>query len=65
MHPLAFARFLSLVQRYHNPVCQEHTGAEVIDRDADAHWAVSGFPGNRHQPAHTLGDLVEAGSVAI
>jgi hypothetical protein len=47
------------------PVRQQEAGRGVIDRDADAHRALPGQPGDRHQPAHTLGDLVHASAPGI
>ena len=43
----------------------EDAGAEVGDRDADAHRALPGQAGDRHQPAHALRDLVEARAQAV
>src|SRR6185437_740329 len=43
----------------------ENAGGEIGDRDADAHRPLPGQAGDRHQPAHALRDLVEAGAVAI
>src|SRR6185312_1618430 len=62
---LAFAGFLTLQQRDQNAHSAEDAGGEVGDGNADAHRALSRQPGDRHEPAHALGDLVEAGPVAI
>ena len=43
----------------------EDAGAEVGDRDADAHRALAGQAGDRHQAAHALRDLVEAGPLRV
>ena len=41
------------------------SGGEVGDRNADAHRPLARQAGDRHQPAHALRDLVEAGPVGI
>ena len=38
---------------------------QIGHRNADAHRPTPGHPGDRHQPAHALRDLVEARTVAI
>ena len=43
-------------------LAQEHAGGGVGDGDADAHRAMPGFAGDRHQAAHALHDLVDAGA---
>src|SRR5262249_48186051 len=40
-------------------------GREVGHRDANAHGAFTGRAGDRHQPAHALRDLIEAGPLVI
>ena len=65
LHPLAFARLLALQQRDEDAHRAEDPGGEIGDRDADAHRTLAGQAGDRHQPAHALGDLIEAGPVAI
>ena len=65
LHPLPLARFLALDQRHRDAVGAEDAGAEVGDRDADAHRALPRQAGDRHQPAHALRDLVEARAHAI
>ena len=40
-------------------------GADVGDRDADAHRPLPGQAGDRHQAAHALRDLVEARAVGV
>ena len=42
------------------PLGREDPGAQIGDRDADAHRALPGSSGDRHQSAHALRDLVEA-----
>ena len=41
---------------------QQQARGQVGDRDADAHRPAAGLAGDRHQPAHALGDLVDAGA---
>ena len=43
----------------------EQSGAQVGHRNTDAHRPVSRQAGDRHQPAHALRDLVEAGPVSV
>ncbi len=57
---LALAGFLALEQRDQDAHGAEQPGAEIGDRDADAHRPLPGQPGDRHQAAHALRDLVEA-----
>ena len=47
------------------PMRGEQAGAEIGDRNADAHRPLPRQAGDRHQPAHALGDLVEARPVGI
>src|SRR3974390_60581 len=63
--PLAFAGHLALQQRGEDPHGAEEAGGQVGDRDANAHGPLTRQAGDRHQPAHALGDLVEAGAVAV
>src|SRR5207237_4920666 len=44
-------------------VGEVHAGGEVGDRDADPPEAAAGRAGDAHQPAHALGDLIDAGLV--
>ncbi len=62
---LAFLRLLALEQCNEDAHRAEQPGAEIGDRDADAHRALPGQAGDRHQPAHALSDLVEAGPIGI
>ena len=61
LHPLAFARLLALQQRHQDAHRAEDAGGQIGDRNADAHRALAGQAGDRHQPAHALRDLIEAG----
>ena len=44
---------------------EQVAGSQVVDRDADAHRALAGQAGDRHQAAHALGDLVDAGAMTV
>src|SRR5712672_2514606 len=57
---LALARLLALQERGENTHRAGQSGRQVGDRDADPHRPLAGQAGDRHQPAHALGDLVEA-----
>ncbi len=61
----AFAGALALQERHHDPLGQEAAGREIGDRDADPHRALTRQAGDRHQPAHALGDLVDAGAIGV
>ena len=61
---LALLRLLALEQRHQDAERAEQAGAEIGDRDADAHRPLA-QAGDRHQPAHALRDLVEARPVGI
>jgi hypothetical protein len=63
--PLALARHLALQQRDQDAHRAENPRRQIGDRDADPHRSLPRQPGDRHEPAHALGDLVEAGPVAI
>ena len=65
LHPLALAGLLALEQRDHDAVRAEDSGAQVRDRDTDAHRSLPRQSGDRHQAAHALRDLVEARAHAI
>ncbi len=62
---LALVRFLALEQRDQDAERREQSGAEIGDRNADAHRPLPRQAGDRHQPAHALRDLVEAGPVGV
>ena len=62
---LPFAGHLALVQRSQNAERAEQPGAQVCDRNADTHRTLPRQPGDRHQPAHALRDLVEARAVLV
>ena len=52
-------------QRDENAHRAEDPGRQIGDRDADAHRPLPRQAGNRHQPAHSLRDLIETRTVAI
>src|SRR5262249_4671292 len=60
MHPLAFAGALALEEREGDPIGEGQASRNVVDRDSDAHGTLAGMSGNRHDPAHALGDLIHA-----
>src|SRR5208337_5444856 len=62
---LPLFRLLPLQQRHQNTERAKQAGAQIGDRDADAHRALPGQAGDRHQPAHALRNLVDARAVAI
>src|SRR5262245_942414 len=62
---LAFLRLLALEQRNHDAERAEQPGTEVRDRNPDPHRPLPGQAGDRHQAAHALRDLVEAGPARI
>ena len=59
------ARALPLVQRDEDADGEVEPGRQVGDRDADARRLGAGQPGDAHQPAHALGDLVDAAPVGV
>ena len=65
LDPLAAPRLLALDDGDGDAVRAEDAGAKVGDRDADAHRALAGQSGDRHQPAHALRDLVESRPQAV
>ena len=63
--PLALAGVLAVEQREQDALAEEHAGRRVRDRDAGAHRPSPRLAGHRHQPAHALDDLIDAGAVAV
>src|SRR5439155_19590496 len=51
--------------RRHDPERGEEARRDVGDRGAGAYGSLSGKPCYRHEPAHALGNLVEARPVAV
>src|SRR5262245_878644 len=62
---LAFLRPLALEQRNHDAERAEQPGTEVRDRNPAPHRPLPGQAGDRHQAAHALRDLIEAGPAGI
>src|SRR5664279_5715001 len=65
LHPLAFARNLALQQCGENAGGAEQSRGEVRHGNADPHRALVRRAGDRHQPAHALRDLIEAGTLVV
>ena len=65
LHVLALAGFFALQQRRENAERRKQSGAEIGNRDADAHRSLPRQARDRHQPAHALRDLVEARAAGI
>ena len=63
--PLALAGALAIVEREDHRLGQQQARGEVGDRDADPHRAAARLAGDRHQPAHALRDLVDAGPCGV
>ncbi len=57
--------FLALQQRDQDAERREQSGAEIGDRNADAHRPLPRQAGDRHQAAHALRDLIEARPVGV
>src|SRR5688572_2330522 len=62
LHPLALARGLALEESDGHAVRGEDAAAQVRDRDAHPQRAVPRQARHRHEAAHALRDLVEAGA---
>ena len=65
VEPLPLAGFFPLNECHQHAERAEYAGSQVGDRDADAHRSAARLTGNRHESAHPLGDLIEAGAVDI
>ncbi len=65
MDPLPLARLLALEEGDGHAICGEDAAAEIGDRDADAQRTVPRQSRDRHEPAHALRDLVEAGTIGV
>src|SRR5450759_4410780 len=61
VQPLPFARGFALQQRDQNTLGRENTSAQIGDRNTHAHRALFRQARDRHQPAHALCNLIEAG----
>lgn len=65
LHPLALAGDVALQQRRQYAHGAEQAGGEVGDGNADPHRAFARRAGDRHQPAHALGDLIETRPLVV
>ena len=65
LNPLAFAGLLALEQGDEDAHRAEDAGGEVGDGDAGANGTLAGEARDGHQPAHALGDLVEARAIGV
>ncbi len=65
LHPLALTRALALVQRDEDAEREVEAGGEVRHRDAHARRLGARQPGDAHQPAHALRDLVDATALGV
>src|SRR6266478_9831712 len=63
--PLPHAASLALDQRHQHRLSEQEAGAKIVDRNADPHRALTRQAGDRHQPAHALGDLVDARPLGV
>ena len=65
LHPLALAGHFAFQQRGQDAQGARQPGAQVGNGHAGAHRPLAGQPGDGHQPAHALRDLVEARAAVI
>src|SRR5258707_8054253 len=65
LDPLTFAGNFAFQQSDQNSHSAENPGAEIRNRNTDAYRTLTRKTGYRHQPAHTLGDLVKTRALAI
>ena len=59
VHDLPAPAALALEERQRDPLGGEDAGQQVADRNARPRGAALGRPGDAHEAAHPLGDLVE------
>ena len=52
-------------QRGHDPEREQVARRQIRDRDAHPHRPLPWRPGDAHQPAHALGDLIDAGARGV
>src|SRR5580658_5476188 len=64
-HPAANPGAFAVEDRHHAAQRQQVAGGQVVDRDADAHRPAARLAGDRHQPAHALRDLIDAGTMPV
>src|SRR5690606_38766457 len=65
VHPLALPGALALEEGEQDALREEAASREVRDRNTDAHGALAGEPGDGHEAAEALRDLVDAGAVGV
>src|SRR6187455_122573 len=65
LHPLPFAGFGTLDQRKKYSLRQKNSRSQVCDRNSDPHRTATWLAGDRHQPAHPLRDLIDAGARCV
>ena len=65
VHPLALPGGLALDERHQNALGEQDARAQIGDRNAHAHRSLPWYTGDRHEPAHALRDLVDAGPITI
>src|SRR5207253_4539921 len=65
VYPLALAGGLALDDRDQDALSQENAGAKIGDRNPHAYRPLARDTRDRHQPAHTLGDLVDTRAVPV
>src|SRR6516165_6493638 len=65
MDPLSLPAHLALEQRHQDTLGEQQPCAEIVDRDPDPDRPLPGQAGDRHQPAHALGDLVDARALRV
>ena len=61
VNPLALLGALAVIEREDDRLGEQQARGQVGDRNADPHRPAAGLAGDRHQPAHALGDLVDSG----
>ena len=65
MDPASDTCRFTLEQRDEDRLDEEPASGEIDDRDADPDRSLAGKAGDRHEAAHALQDLVDAGAVSI
>ena len=65
VHPAADTGARAIEQRHHDAECEQITGGQIADRNADAHRAVFLKAGDRHESRHALRDLIDAAAFAV
>ena len=65
VHPLACAGAAAIEQRQGDGQCQQISGSEIGNRDAYAHRALPGKPGDGHESAQALCDLIHSAALVV